>query len=420
MKKHITTILISCLFIGLSVLSFFIFKANANKNELKKDLVEISDIKYGLFNVDEWKLIVADILSKKIEDFELTSKNKSQIREKVSVLLMDMTDDLETKFNQNNASGWKGFFKRKGANFFGIFDEIRGNTDSFTTEIIKFIDDPNNKSAVKDYLIEKLDEIVDNTFAKLDYSKRDTIVNKYNQNSPLETKSYIDNEITKIESQSANFKYFLLTLAILLTAFILFVKNLLKTHFIIITANLFILLLIGIALPMIEIDARISDISLDVMGENVSFKDQGLFYKSKSILEVIRLMMTQGGIDLLIVGFFIFVFSVLFPIAKLLASTLLTIKNHLASNKVIHFLVHKTGKWSMADVMVVAIFMAYIGFSGILTEQLDHIENMSLKIDVLTTNESKLQVGFYAFTAFAVISLLTTSKLKQFIEKSKP
>jgi uncharacterized paraquat-inducible protein A len=33
-------------------------------------------------------------------------------------------------------------------------------------------------------------------------------------------------------------------------------------------------------------------------------------------------------------------------------------------------MVFKTGKWSMADVIVVAIFMAYIGFSGIVGEQL--------------------------------------------------
>ena len=35
----------------------------------------------------------------------------------------------------------------------------------------------------------------------------------------------------------------------------------------------------------------------------------------------------------------------------------------------VRFFVLKSGKWSMADVMVVAIFMAYIGFNGIITSQ---------------------------------------------------
>ena len=66
----------------------------------------------------------------------------------------------------------------------------------------------------------------------------------------------------------------------------------------------------------------------------------------------------------------------------------------------------------MADVMVVAIFMSYIGFSGVLTEQLHQLENLSSKIDILTTNKSSLQIGFFAFTSFALLSLLTTNKLK--------
>jgi hypothetical protein len=66
----------------------------------------------------------------------------------------------------------------------------------------------------------------------------------------------------------------------------------------------------------------------------------------------------------------------------------------------------------MADVMVVAIFMSYIGFSGILTEQLNQLEGLTQKIDVLTTNKSSLQTGFFLFTSFAVMSLILSQKLQ--------
>jgi len=66
----------------------------------------------------------------------------------------------------------------------------------------------------------------------------------------------------------------------------------------------------------------------------------------------------------------------------------------------------------MADVMVVAIFMSYIGFSGILTEQLNQLEGLTNKIDILTTNKSSLQIGFFLFTSFAVLSLLVSQKLQ--------
>jgi hypothetical protein len=173
----------------------------------------------------------------------------------------------------------------------------------------------------------------------------------------------------------------------------------------------------GVVLPMIEIDARISEINFSMLGETVSFSNQVLYYKSKSILEVVRLMLTQGGFDLLIVGLFILLFSVVFPISKLVSITLQVIKPGLSSNKVINFLVNKTGKWSMADVMVVSIFMAYIGFSGILTEQLGQIESMTAKIDILTTNKSSLQTGFVSFFCFAVLGILISSKLKSTSKK---
>ena len=75
-------------------------------------------------------------------------------------------------------------------------------------------------------------------------------------------------------------------------------------------------------------------------------------------------------------------------------------------------MVFKTGKWSMADVMVIAIFMAYIGFSGILNEQLNHLGGLTSSVDVLTTNKTQLQTGFFLFTAFAVISLITSHRMR--------
>jgi hypothetical protein len=66
----------------------------------------------------------------------------------------------------------------------------------------------------------------------------------------------------------------------------------------------------------------------------------------------------------------------------------------------------------MADVMVVAIFMAYIGFSGIVAEQLSQLENISPTIDILTTNESKLNEGFFLFTGFVILSLFISNRLE--------
>jgi hypothetical protein len=69
-------------------------------------------------------------------------------------------------------------------------------------------------------------------------------------------------------------------------------------------------------------------------------------------------MLTQGRLDVLFVGILVLLFSVLFPVGKLIAA------------------------------IVVVIFMAYIGFSGIVGEQLRQLEGIGTNIEVLTTIKS--------------------------------
>ena len=47
---------------------------------MKEDLIELSKVKYGLFNVDEWKKVLARIITKKLRS--LTSRGKQCGNEK--------------------------------------------------------------------------------------------------------------------------------------------------------------------------------------------------------------------------------------------------------------------------------------------------------------------------------------------------
>ena len=405
-------LLIVVLLISLSCLSFLIYQTDNQKREVKEDLIELSNIKYGLFNVDEWKKILTNIIAKKIEEFELKGNNRKQMKKKVSDLLYKVIGDMEERTYEQNSGSITGFFKNSVASFTGIFDRMKQDVPIFTNQILDFMNDPKNKKALKSYLTSKLNEYADNTFAKLDYSIHDSIISKYKLADRPSTIASLDIKLDELQQTSNKYKYVLVVLAILTAVFIFVTKAISKIEFILLTSMCFLFLVLGLTLPMIEIDARVSGIKISLLGEQIDFQDQVLYYKSKSILEVVRLMITQGSFDLLLVGFLVFIFSVLFPISKLVSSICLISSPDLKSNKIIYFLVNKTGKWSMADVMVVAIFMSYIGFSGILTEQLHQLENLSSKIDILTTNKSSLQIGFFAFTSFALLSLLTTNKLK--------
>jgi hypothetical protein len=66
----------------------------------------------------------------------------------------------------------------------------------------------------------------------------------------------------------------------------------------------------------------------------------------------------------------------------------------------------------MADVMVVAIFMAYVGFNGILDNQLEIFNTSYESVNSIATNLTSLQPGFILFLSFVLFSLLLSHLLK--------
>ncbi|MCH2230698.1 MAG: paraquat-inducible protein A [Crocinitomicaceae bacterium] len=293
------------------------------------------------------------------------------------------------------------------------FDLIEEDVPALTDRIMSIVDDPNNKKLIKEILIDKLDDYLESTSAEMDYSIRDSLLVKYGQSSILSAKHTLNIQLDNLELKANLYKNLLLALGVIIAVIMFAFKKNNKLELTILSFICAFFLIIGLFLPMLEIDARLTNFSMNFIGENISFQDQVLYFKSKSIVEVVQLMLTQEGLDLMLVGILIFLFSVFFPIAKLISGLVLVFSNKFNRNKVLSFLVFKTGKWSMADVLVVAIFMVYIGFSGILDEQLDQIQGASNKIELLTTGESELQVGFYAFAMFSVLGLILSGKMKR-------
>jgi len=116
---------------------------------------------------------------------------------------------------------------------------------------------------------------------------------------------------------------------------------------------------------------RIQTLDFSLLGENMVFKNQILFFQSKGILEVVMVLLKTTHIESIAVGTLIFCFSILFPVSKLSSALIYSLghKKWMRGN-FIHYFAFDSGKWSMADVMVVAIMMTYLAFNGILDSQL--------------------------------------------------
>jgi hypothetical protein len=173
----------------------------------------------------------------------------------------------------------------------------------------------------------------------------------------------------------------------------------------------FILLALGISIPMLEIAAFKDGLTIPLKGTipiihqdfDLSKEFDGrmyFYYQNKSILDVIGLLFSNNNA---LVGFCILLFSIITPLLKLLFSLFLVFYPN-NKNKIVGFIVNNLGKWSMADVFVVAIFLGYLSF-----------QNMSTGIET----EANTLLGLYYFLTFVIISIISSILLKESAKKSK-
>ncbi len=118
------------------------------------------------------------------------------------------------------------------------------------------------------------------------------------------------------------------------------------------------------------------------------------YFQSKSVDSIIKLLYKDGNNTIANV---ILAFSVIIPLFKLLVTTLLLYWEKARQNKVVTIILTLIGKWSMADVFVTGVFVAYFSFHSMHMGQIE--------------TESSVLVGFYYFLSYAVVSILASIML---------
>ena len=98
MKTFISNSILIILFLTMSFSSFNSYHLEINKKELKSDLIEISDIKYGMFNVDEWKKQLAKIITTKLKELKLTGSDREIAEKKIKKFLYKAISDFEINY----------------------------------------------------------------------------------------------------------------------------------------------------------------------------------------------------------------------------------------------------------------------------------------------------------------------------------
>jgi hypothetical protein len=421
-SKRLNTIVVilvlSSLTISAALLGWQLHMNSKKDRVLKLDFFTINQIKYGLLSGENWTYQVNRILEAKIDSFQFEPENKKVLTRQIGDILHRLFDEAD-KVLHKKRNKLSDKIKYSVINSFVNVDDFRKEIPRFSRAIVDELDKSKNKEKIKQMLKTKVAGILDAT--KQDtLGEQHTILAKYN----FKTKESFNRQIKvfteEIKSEQQKFGYLLIGVLLLtlgLWFYMIRFIYLQATGFLFSVLISFISLFIGVSLPMIEIDARIGTLDLKLLASHITFYDQVIFFQAKSILDVIHILITNGGADTIFVGFLILLFSVLFPVTKLICTTIyLYIRER--SNAFIRYMAFNSGKWSMADVMVVAIFMAYVGFQSILDNQLADITVHNDTVNIVTTNRTNLQTGFIIFVAFVLFNLTLAEILKR-ITKQK-
>lgn len=406
------------LFLAIAIWSGIqVYTLSDERAEIKKDYSVLNNITFGLLSVNSWRDHIVNVVTHRIDDFEFTPEQDKALKYEVSQVLHAVIDKADSLVERKQKS-IGGKIKKFAVKTLVNEEKIHARVPEFAATIVNELKKPKNKEKLKFIAKSKLEEFGTITYDSAnDINRSEIILAKYDAADVPSFNNATSTMLDDLQQRAYFFTYVILGIMVffLVMWFVLRNQKHLHTAFFVISVLLtFVVLFVGLTSPMIEIDARIKEMSFLLIGERISFNDQVIFFQSKSIVDVVRILLETGKYDSAIVGILILVFSIVFPVGKLMATKVYLLGNSKwKNNKVIQFFAFKSGKWSMADVNVVAIFMAYIGFKGILDSQLS---NLNLKTDSLasiSTNETTLQPGFILFVAFVLFGLVLSVILQR-------
>jgi len=337
----------------------------------------------------------------------LSKANERELRKHVEVLLNTLIDEVDKKIREENAGSAEGWVTQSFINIFVNLEAIKKGIPEYADAVIQELTKTTTKREIKAVLNKQLKQYLNQTFDKQDTSQLGRILLRTDSRDIASARAKINDAISVKEALIIKEAILLIVLSIILFAMTGFNRQpLTPSRYIFLILSLVILLTAGVTTPIIEMEATISQMNFELMAHAIHFENQVLYFQSKSILDVFWIMITHKDILMKFVGVLLVTFSVIFPLLKIVSSVGYYYDYHHAKeNPVIRFFVLTSGKWSMADVMVIAIFMAYIGFNGIITSQFGKLSKASQEVVILTTNGTALQPGFYLFLTYTLLAL---------------
>ena len=382
----------------------------AARRLIRTDLAEIENARYGILSADQWRTIIGPMLNAQIDQLDFKGQSKS-LRPQVQRALNALLD----KMDADKPSGIQGMFVSK------MIASLRPKVPEYTNVVMAQLVNKGTEKGFKDSIRGVLANAVANTFGNTDMSTYNAILHHYGCASGAACEQTLGQQIAAADTQLN--RDYLIVLACAALAFILLMIGtpaLSRAAVVVLMSFCIAMGVGGVLSPMLEVEVRVTKIDATLLGTPIEFRDQSLYYRSKTVYEVFQTLIHMGRPEMSVVGVLVILFSVVFPTLKMLAlAASLFRPTLLRTNRFVKLLAFELSKWSMADVMVLAIFMSFVAFNGVIGSAFDGLRSVpNVQQVLIPTNASKILPGYYLFIGFCVSSILLSRKLHHGIAAS--
>jgi hypothetical protein len=393
-----------------------------SRRRLRSELAEISHVRYGLLNADQWVARLVPILNAQIDSIDL-SANQATLRPVVEKALYRLLDDVKEKMSvkpAQPAAGLAGMIQGNPMIANMMIGGLRPHVPEYAGVVLAQLGSKDTKEAVKKYIRSFLAEGARNTFSDTDKSWYNAILQEH---ACADVRACQDKLGVLIrEQQTTVLERSAAVLLACAAAFVLLLSRpgrLRRSTTIVLLLFCITLLAGGVVTPMIEVEAKISWLKMTFLGSPIEFSDQVLYFQSKSVLEVFRALIDANRPDMYAVGILVLMFSIVFPICKLIASSFALYRPGLLErSRIVRFFALESSKWSMADVMALAIFMAFVAFNGLIPNTMSGLTGGGAQL-AIPTDSSRILPGYYIFIGFCLASLFLAKRLAHGIGTSE-
>lgn len=375
----------------------------------KYDNADINHMKYGLFSVESWKRKIAQIVRQEIETFKIDDSSKEAIKKHIEGQLDILIDKVNEQITESNKESTNGWFRQRLMNMLVDVQDIKKGIPEYADSIVGKMTEDQTQAEFKKLIKKKIVSYINKTFEKQDTTYIDAIVARAGAKTQDEARDILGPMVVSENDKLHNLTWYLIAMAILLFAIAGYHRGrkMPAPYFFICLCALIVLLFAGVTCPMIDMEAKIDKFGFVLLGYNIEFLNQTVYFQSKSIIDVFWILITHAKTEMRVVGVLLILFSIIFPVLKLLFSIFYYYDIFGARKRwLMTAIVLKSGKWSMTDVQIVAIMMAYIGFNGMVTTQMEIVAGQVPEVDMISTNGTTLQIGFFIFLTYALLAII--------------